>query len=233
MKDKGTVQGFPFCIMTLLVVGFILLLSIQYSNASQTMANVENAQVAAGFAGFRSPEDSYIVGRQFEVTAQSFEDSCRSFLYHLKRNLNLDRPIDGTLLLYPNENSLFPEKDLKGNAIHGEVLEIRLYVVNSGRLNIENKIEVWQKTTSGITHSTMPAKDITYAGETIIKKSELDGKTETHGPDQTNDSRLILCTKVKIPQTNFFAFNESGENVGTTAYLTKTCVIRWKRKEER
>lgn len=215
-KDSGSISGFAFCIETVLIVGFLMLIGVGYSNAARTKFNVENAQVEASFAGFRSTESYYVNEGELVFDNVVFDRSYKSFLYHLKRNLNLRSQEDDLPKLIPQNGSYIPYEDTQGNQLYGKVLEYIVYVVNSDNVNAPGKIECYKSSTTGVTRESSAGRNITYAGETILKKADLNGTR--------NDNCLILCTKVEYPQTNLLSFN----GASSTTYLTKTCAVRWK-----
>lgn len=217
-KDSGIISNFAMCILTLLFVGAMMLLSIQYSMAARTKFNVENALVESAFAGFRSNEEYYVAEGNFNVSSEVFQQSRYSFTKYLKKNLNLRAPLLTTPILTPQEDSYIPYINEGGHVARGELEEFFLYAVSGGANTDVDKIQHYEwRNGSGETHTSSVAGDIVYGGETVLKKTELAGNA--------GDRMLILCAKVRFPQTNLL-------RMGTTE-TTKTCCVRWKSRHEK
>ena len=209
--DEGAVNGYMLGLIVVITLGYLMLIGVGFCNASRSKYNVENAQVEAGFAGFRSSENYYVNEGNLQLDRTRFDQSYQSFLSHLKKNLNLTNQNDGSRQLMPQEGSYFPCKDHKGNPVYGEVQEYIMYVVNSGSVTDPGKIQYYKSVEGNVQQGTSSGVDISYAGETVLRVSDLTGAS--------TDNCLILCTKVKYPQTTILS---------DTTYFTKTCVVRWK-----
>lgn len=215
-KDQGAVTGYAMGLVIIVTLGYLMMIGVGFSNASRTKFNVENAQVEAGFAGFRSSESYYVKEGELTFNRDLFDKSYQSFLYYLKRNLNLTNQTDGSSQLIPQEGSYFPCKDSDGNILYGKVLEYVMYVIHPGVVTDTGKIECYKNMDGGVTVEQFPGRDITYAGETVMRQQDMNGDEQ--------DNCLILCTKVKYPQTKLLS---------DTTYFTKTCVVRWKSKHKK
>lgn len=212
IKDDGAISGYIYSVFTIMIIGFLIMLSTAYSSAVQVKLNIETAQVSSCFSGFRISEKKYISDGSFVVSNELFKESCEKFLYYLKKNLQLTHQEDKSFTLIPDENSLIASATTQGEALFGKVEEIKMYVVN-GEANTNNKkIEIWTASSSGQSHDYSVAQNISYDGQVIAKLLDFQGNK--------NDICIYLCTKVKYPIRNL-------NHLVKPSYITKTTVVKW------